>query len=250
MLVKDYKPKVGDWVRTNGDCGDTTDFFEGEIGEIDDTDIFVWHNVSAKSGRKGSVKPKGYNFSWGIYKDNGNAEIEILKRDGKSYSDKPCHQFKVGDKVRIKNNSWGGCFNIGTHCKIVGFNSDNDPKLDSLENGGYHQTYKESDLELVGEAKGYSDWLAMPIATPADVLEGLNKLIKPNKLTKTMSNIVTFAKNLALSKEEKLLRKYGLKDECGNYTAYAGEIIMKKLIEDNEAELIKICEAKEAEEKK
>jgi hypothetical protein len=56
-----------------------------------------------------------------------------------------------------------------------------------------------------------------------------------------MNNIVNFAKNLTLSKEEKLLRKSGLKDECGNYTREARRIVMIKLCSENETHLVEIA---------
>jgi len=78
--------------------------------------------------------------------------------------------------------------------------------------------------------------------------------IKANNLMPTgnkfMSNIVKFAKNMVLSADEKLLRKYGLKGECGEYSDEAREIVMDKLIHDNEQVLIDIAKAKEAEDKK
>jgi hypothetical protein len=70
-----------------------------------------------------------------------------------------------------------------------------------------------------------------------------------NQTKKTTMSIVKFAKSLALSKSEKLLRKYGLKDDCGNYTEEAVEIVQQRLCADNEAELVKVAEAKDKEEK-
>lgn len=62
-----------------------------------------------------------------------------------------------------------------------------------------------------------------------------------------MSTIKTFFKNITLSKSEKLLRKYGLKTECGEYTSTAIDIVIAKLCADNEAHLIEIAEGFEAE---
>lgn len=72
-----------------------------------------------------------------------------------------------------------------------------------------------------------------------------------NKQEKTiMENIMDFAKNLTLSKEEKLLRKYNLKDACGAYTYEGKELILQKLYAENEKHLIEIAEAKEKEDNK
>ena len=83
MLIKDCREviKVGDWVRTNGSGETTTEFFEGEIGEIQSNRFFVWHNIESKNGGQGFIFPstKGYSNSWEIHFNNPTAEIEILK---------------------------------------------------------------------------------------------------------------------------------------------------------------------------
>ena len=82
------------------------------------------------------------------------------------------------------------------------------------------------------------------------------KLIKDLKQPKTcyksknfMDKIVEFSKNIVLSKEEKLLRKYGLKNSCGDYTEAAKEIVINHLCDDNKDYLAEIAKAKEEEEK-
>ena len=76
------KIKVGDWVKTNG-SGYTylADWFEGEIGEIQYNNFYVWQNV--RSGTIGNVSPstKGYKYSWQIGFINPN-EIKIIKTGG------------------------------------------------------------------------------------------------------------------------------------------------------------------------
>jgi hypothetical protein len=62
-----------------------------------------------------------------------------------------------------------------------------------------------------------------------------------------MTNIISFAKNLTLSKEEKLLRKHDLKDSCGDYTAQAERLVIQKLIKDNESYLVELAEGLEKE---
>ncbi len=64
-----------------------------------------------------------------------------------------------------------------------------------------------------------------------------------------MSNIIEFAKNLVLSDSEKLLRKHGLKNECG-FTCEAKEIVMNKLVADNEEYLLAVATKQEEETKK
>jgi hypothetical protein len=65
-----------------------------------------------------------------------------------------------------------------------------------------------------------------------------------------MSKITTFAKNLVLSADEKLLRKYGLKDECGEFTDEAESLVMAKLVKENEAYLVELATAMQSEEAK
>jgi hypothetical protein len=64
-----------------------------------------------------------------------------------------------------------------------------------------------------------------------------------NKTTKNgiMESITEFAKNLVLSEDEKLLRKFNLKDSNGNYLSSAKDIVMQKLLADNEKYLIEIA---------
>ena len=81
MTIAEAKSKleVGDWVRTNGSGFDTTNFFEGKIGEITESRFYVWQNE--KMGCKGKLSPtsKGYKCSWEIDWNNSRAEIEILR---------------------------------------------------------------------------------------------------------------------------------------------------------------------------
>lgn len=64
-----------------------------------------------------------------------------------------------------------------------------------------------------------------------------------------MNKITTFIKNALLSKEEKLMRKWGLKTDCGEYTDEARQVVLNKLCAEKESELIKIAEGLEAESK-
>jgi len=66
-----------------------------------------------------------------------------------------------------------------------------------------------------------------------------------------MSNIVNFAKDLLLSPNEKLLRKYGLHDENSNNTSEARQLINDKIYNspENQAYLLEVATAKQAEDK-
>ena len=96
--------------------------------------------------------------------------------------------------------------------------------------------------------------------TANEFLSEVDKLIElqtnqNNKLTpkgkNIMSNIVSFAKDLLLSPNEKLLRKCGLHDEYGKNTNDARELIMDKFLNspENQAYLLEVAEAKQADEK-
>lgn len=67
---------------------------------------------------------------------------------------------------------------------------------------------------------------------------------------KIMTSIKTFVKNLVLSADEKLMRKHGLKTDCGEYTTDAKEVVINKLCLENEADLVSIAKGLEAEEEK
>ena len=72
---------------------------------------------------------------------------------------------------------------------------------------------------------------------------------KETIMSESTSSVVVFAKSLLLSKEEKLLREAGLKDSCGEYTSEAKELIMNKLVGENEEYLIDIAKKMEDETK-
>ncbi len=63
-----------------------------------------------------------------------------------------------------------------------------------------------------------------------------------------MNKLALFVKNLGISKEEKLMRKHGLKNEYGEYSVQAKEIIINMICKEKNAELLTIAESLEAEE--
>jgi hypothetical protein len=80
------------------------------------------------------------------------------------------------------------------------------------------------------------------------------RLINNNKQTKTNNNIMTnikqFIKNAQLTAEEKLLRKQGFKNECGDYTQEAIDAVIQKLVKENNTYLVELATAIEKEENK
>lgn len=73
--------------------------------------------------------------------------------------------------------------------------------------------------------------------------------IKNNQSNNIMSKIVNFVKNSFLSREEKLLRKHGLKTDCGEYTQDAKDVVLSNLCKEKEADLVKIAEGLDEETK-
>lgn len=65
------------------------------------------------------------------------------------------------------------------------------------------------------------------------------KIYKTKKTT--MSKILTFVKNLALSADEKVLRAAGLKTDCGDYTQEAVDVLLQDLCVEKEARLVEIA---------
>lgn len=159
---------------------------------------------------------------------------------------------KVGDKVKIlsksywgslehsivykRGNGYGYVVEIGNGCLLV-----NDKK--GIIDGDF---FLESDLEKVEETINliptsfgnqlysmYNNFLQgykceFKGECIQDLLKEEQKQLN-NKLIEKSMNIVKFAKDLTLSKEEKLLRKVGLKDEEGNWTEEAMRIVENKL---------------------
>jgi len=152
-------------------------------------------------------------------------------------------KFKVGDRVRIKSKSTSSCYS--DWLKNYGKKSEYtiDYISDVIGIGGNH--FLEKDLELVEEDEKF---MVIPPDFYADmILPYLTKEI--NKQT-IMSKITTFAKNLVLSADEKLLRKYGLHTECGEATEEATDLVIAKLVKENESYLIELATAMQAEEAK
>lgn len=176
-------------------------------------------------------------------------------------------KFKVGDRVRFVE---GGCYysvlNQRTikYIRDAGFKSENSDiiQLDVIEdidfcdknkmffykkkNGNW---YSENGLELVEENRlcGVGGELCEPCVPTPTVVGHIN--ININNKT-IMSKVTSFVKNLTLSADEKLLRKYNLKNECGEYTSEAIDAVKLKLVSDNENYLIEIAKGLEEEENK
>lgn len=169
------------------------------------------------------------------------------------------NEFKVGDAVRIisecgTENKNAPIGSIHTIKKIEYCYTQNIFLGDLNRNGNisscgkYSWVYHPENLELV------SKWgsCLTGCGSEEDTLELITDYkceFKNNKKT-IMSKITTFAKNLVLSGDEKLLRKYGLKNECGEFTNEANELVISKLVKENEAYLVELAKKMEEEESK
>lgn len=162
-------------------------------------------------------------------------------------------KFKVGDRVKITDPKGGhnyyGNYKYGV---IKGKYPDGEWTIGDFEYDGPMNCsaseeieFPERCLELVEKKEdiqtlvpiyawdtGYEEifekvykgrWLGLGVS---EYLEKSNKLNK--KTMETTKSIVEFAKNLTLSKEEKLLRKVGLKDSDGDWTEEARHIVKDK----------------------
>lgn len=144
--------------------------------------------------------------------------------------------FNIGDRVRYLSNLTGtiGCIHNGIAYMSSCINDD----------GHVFGVYDGSKCSEHGNFMGYS----------IELIKDNYKNNEPsnssqNKIGKIMSNIREFAKNVLLSREEKLLRKHGIKDYQGEFTSDARELIMQKLMLDNEKYLVELAEKQEEEEK-
>lgn len=156
------------------------------------------------------------------------------------------YQFKIGDKVKfIENNQ-----NIPKYYT----NNDGIP-CEKLTHGITYlgDEYYKNFAKIVDIYNEYYlvEWISknnkiMRLGFKAETLELLES-IAPNKII--MSTIKEFVKNSFLSKEEKLLRKQGLKNECGDYTQDAKDLVIEKLTRENEEFLLEVATKKDEEEK-
>ncbi len=74
-----------------------------------------------------------------------------------------------------------------------------------------------------------------------DLVSPIIQTQKDYKLDNKTMNIKKFVKTLTLSKEDKLLREYGLQNDCGDFTEEARELVINKLVEENKDYLVEIA---------
>lgn len=192
-------------------------------------------------------------------------------------------KFKIGDKVRwIKyppsNKSYNkDYFPYGWIGEIIKYNDENYlyvkmnsfyPYCDNTDDRGnpdypYCSVVTEDEIELVEDTLvdslnldafvGMNNWpnnsVISTLGTYWGDTVGYSGSINNNKKTNIMSKITSYVKNLTLSADEKLLRKYGLHDDCGDNTSEGKEAISHKFYnsKENQDYLITIAKGLEEE---
>lgn len=159
----------------------------------------------------------------------------------------------VGDLVKFSHNEDGSCAYEGKICAItedkfwgnyyVRFGAKYEVPVEL--HTGFTAIGK---IEILKKAEKTSDCKFDLVKGEVSV-SSTKTADEPQKKS-IMTKIIDFAKDLILSADEKLLRKYGLKDECGNYTLNAKELVIEKLTKENEIYLLEIAGKFEAEEVK
>jgi len=152
--------------------------------------------------------------------------VRMLKKDAYNFSGADPYENEIG----IVTNVDGDCFT----CR-------------SGDNKKYFGFFREDELEPVEEIADGSflrEYNFIPYPSPRLIVdydfddcgiqvlkEQYNKQLK-EKIMDTTKSVVEFAKNMMLTKEEKLLRKAGLQDERGNWTSQAFEIVQNLLAQE------------------
>ena len=109
---------------------------------------------------------------------------------------------------------------------------------------------KEEEIKMNIMAPYNTDWGYRNYFSLGEGLAScIMQIQKDYKLDDKTMNIKKFVKTLTLSKEDKLLREYGLQNDCGDFTEEAKELVINKLVEDNKAYLVEIATKLKEEEK-
>lgn len=95
MLIANFKPKVGQRVRTNGDGANrkTDRFFEGVVSEVRNKFFFVDHNNPEFNSEEYIPETKGYKYTWCIGLNNTVAIIELINDSEEECNEKTMPNF-------------------------------------------------------------------------------------------------------------------------------------------------------------
>lgn len=144
-------------------------------------------------------------------------------------------KFKIGDVVRVINNDSENISSDVSIGEIVTIDENSTCPYFIRKNELYRGCGKEDCFELVEES---------------NIKTNDGSCTSENKATNIMSKISEFVKSSLLSADEKLLRKYGLKSDCGEFTMEAQNLVITKLVKENENYLVEQAKALEVEEGK
>ncbi len=228
------KFKVGDEVKiVKIDKGDLINFSGRGLGEnfiIEEVFGDVWCRESSNSPN-------------GVHEDL----LELVRSKTK---------FKVGDRVRTIRKTRG---DFDLESSIKRRNGSDEGVIERIEGIKFVVSgdwFAESDLEL---AFDYQETINKIGRYYNEQFNGSKNKVGEKmdncdvdcgaKVESTFSSVVNFVKKSLLSADEKLLRKYGLKDSCGEFTREAERVVMNKLVTDNEKYLIEVATNLQAEEK-
>lgn len=114
----------------------------------------------------------------------------------------------------------------------------------------YWDSYKENTTVEIGYFENGEITCNCPLISGHTTYTTKEFLDKYNKLDNKTMNIKKFVKTLTLSKEDKLLREYGLQNDCGDFTEEAKELVINKLAEENKDYLVEIATQLKEEDKK
>lgn len=217
---------IGDKVRVKAGHNPSENFTGIAIFQGDSTIVDSCYALERLDERTGGAQNNWWNF-----KKKNISSLELV-----STSSTP--EFQMYDRVEYG----------GEECVFIK-EDEFDFLLEGLEKGWKRDRFVPENYESQLNDRYY--WVKKDKVTliKKATITGTVSSVCESKKTK-MDKIVKFAKNLTLSKEEKLMRKHDLKDDCGDYTEAAREIVMQKLMQENEAKLIEIATEMEAEEKK
>ncbi len=114
----------------------------------------------------------------------------------------------------------------------------------------YNKKEEEIKMNIMAPYNNTMSGLEYYFLSSQDLANPIMQTQKDYKLNNKAMNIKKFVKTLTLSKEDKLLREYGLQDDCGDFTEEAKELVINKLVEENKDYLVEIATKLKEEDKK
>ncbi len=125
-------------------------------------------------------------------------------------------KFKVGDEVRVIKNNIDRC-------------TPNRPEGTTVIISSIYDHHPDTEIYWFTDSRNTSGEWSFNL-----------ELAEKITIKTVMSSVTEFVKNLALSKEEKSLRKNGFKNSCGDYTDTAKEFAVNELCKEKESKMIEV----------